>query len=216
MFDGIINTAAQVEAPDEERIYGMVVAQVISNIDLTNQGRVQLHLPWLNSIDPWARVAVLMAGPDSGTYFIPQQGDEVLVAFNHGDVSDPFVVGSLWNGQDKPPAQESLDPVNKRMIRTPKGHTLVFDDLEQSITIKHATGGQVELTSDKIELSIGPASILLEQNGSITIKTEGTLNLDATTINISADAKLGLSGKTSASMDGGASCSINAASISIG
>ena len=30
-------------------------------------------------------------------------GDEVLVAFTHGDVRAPVIVGTLWNGSDRPP-----------------------------------------------------------------------------------------------------------------
>lgn len=38
----------------------------------------------------------------SGT-FIPSPEDEVLVAFNHGDLRNPVVLGGLWNGSDSPP-----------------------------------------------------------------------------------------------------------------
>lgn len=216
MFDGIVNKAAQVEQPDDKRIYGMAVAQVVDNLDQTNQGRVQLRLSWLKGYEPWARVAVLMAGPDSGTYFIPQVGDEVLVAFNHGDVSDPYVIGSLWNGQDNPPAKQINDPVNIRMIRTPKGHKVVFDDQKKSITVKHATDGQVELTSDKIELKIGQSSITLEKNGNISIKASKEIKFEAPTINVMARDNVAISGSKSARIDGGSYCSVNASQIFIG
>jgi uncharacterized protein involved in type VI secretion and phage assembly len=216
MTDGLIDTAAQAEAPEEKRIYGMAIGQVIDNLDKTNQGRVQLRLPWLKCYEPWAHVAVPMAGPGQGIYFIPQVGDEVLVGFNHGDVSEPFVIGSLWNGQDDPPTKGINDPVDKRMIRTPKGHQVVFDDAKETITITHAKDGRVELTSDQIELKIGSASIRIEKKGNITIKTNGTLTLDAQTINISAKTNLTLGGKQKVEMNGGSYCSIDAASISIG
>ncbi len=215
MPDGLVATTAQVDMPDDRRIYGITIAQVIDNQDQTNLGRVQVRLPWLPGYEPWARVAVLEAGANRGTYFIPQVGDEVLVSGNHGDISDLYVIGSLWNGQDHPPAQAISDPVNKRMICTPQGHKIEFDDADQSITIIHASGGQVELKSDHIELAIGSASIRLEKSGGITIKTDATLTLDARTINLSADSNLTLSGQQSAKIDGGSYCSINASSISI-
>ena len=56
---------------------------------------------------PWARVAVPMAGMACGFYFIPDIDDEVLVAFEHGDLDRPFVLGGLWNSDDPPP--ESVD-----------------------------------------------------------------------------------------------------------
>ena len=71
--------------------------------------RVQLALPWLPGYQPWARLANQSAGTDRGSYFVPQAGDEVLVAFNHGDVREPYVLGSLWNTIDKPPADDPTD-----------------------------------------------------------------------------------------------------------
>jgi phage baseplate assembly protein V len=217
MHNGLIDSAAQAEVPEEKYIYGMALAHVIDNIDEANLGRVQVRLPWLKGYEPWAHVAVPMAGRNRGIYFMPQVGDEVVVGFNHGDVSEPFVIGSVWNGQDDPPAKGIHDPVDKRVIRTPKGHQVIFDDAKETITIKHAKDGQVEFTSDQIELKIGSASIRIQKKeGDITIKTNGKLTLDAKTIDITAKTKLTLSGKQSVEVQGGSSCKIDATSISIG
>src|SRR5437016_13589337 len=81
-------TSEETNNPDR-RITGVAVGQVLDNTDVLTMGRVQIQLPWLD-MPPWARVAVLMAGPNRGTFFIPQPGDEVLVAFNHGDIREPF------------------------------------------------------------------------------------------------------------------------------
>jgi uncharacterized protein involved in type VI secretion and phage assembly len=216
MPGGLIDTSAQVDAPEDRRIYGVTLAQVIDNLDQTNQGRVQLHLPWLPDYEPWARVATLMAGPDRGIYFIPQVGDEVLVAFEHGDVRDPFVIGGLWNGRDLPPEQDHNAPVDRRVICTPNGHKIVFDDNMQSIEIIHADGAQLSLMSDKIELVIGSASINMSKEGNITVKANTQITLEAQSINISAYANVDIGGRSSARIDGGSYCSINAAQIFIG
>src|SRR5205085_1143037 len=79
-------TSEETNNPDR-RITGVAVGQVLDNTDVLTMGRVQIQLPWLD-MPLWARVAVLMAGPNRGTFFIPQPGDEVLVAFNHGDIQD--------------------------------------------------------------------------------------------------------------------------------
>jgi len=112
----------------------VAVAEVIDNNDALTMGRVQIRLPWLD-VPVYARVATLMAGSNRGTFFIPQPGDEVLVAFNHGDVREPFVIGSLWNGVDQPPATDMGDPMFKRLIRTPQGLELEFDDKKGTVTI---------------------------------------------------------------------------------
>jgi phage baseplate assembly protein gpV len=59
-------------------------------------------------------MATLFAGKDRGSWFIPENGDEVLVVFEGGDVRRPFVVGALWNGQrsaadQRRPAQRQKD-----------------------------------------------------------------------------------------------------------
>jgi uncharacterized protein involved in type VI secretion and phage assembly len=157
MLDGLVETAAQAEMPTDRRIYGVVLAQVVDNVDFSGLGRVQIHLPFLPEIDPWARVATLMAGMSAvgtryGAYFIPQPGDEVLVAFNHGDVNEPYIIGSLWNGVDRPPTLVPTDAVNKRILRTPQGHEVEFDDLSQSIIITSSTKQKITIDPTKVEL----------------------------------------------------------------
>jgi hypothetical protein len=41
---------------------------------------------------------------DRAILVLPEVGDEVLVAFMHGDIARPYVVGSLWDGRDRVPA----------------------------------------------------------------------------------------------------------------
>ena len=66
-----------------------------------SQGQVSLALRQNES--DWARVVAPMAGSGRGFLYLPEVDDEVLVGFEHGDIHHPFVIGSLWNGQDKPP-----------------------------------------------------------------------------------------------------------------
>src|SRR3712207_7582644 len=97
-------TQAIEDATQEQRIYGVTIGRVVNNLDAMGEARVQVSLPWMPGVEPWARVAAPSAGSSRGMYFIPQVDDEVLVAFNHGDVSDAYILGSLWNALDRPPA----------------------------------------------------------------------------------------------------------------
>src|SRR3954454_2165145 len=83
--------------------YGVFPAQVSDNQDPDNQGRVKVKLPWSpdasgGAYETWARLSTLMAGGSRGTWFVPEVGDEVLVAFEGGQPRRPYVLGALWNG----------------------------------------------------------------------------------------------------------------------
>src|SRR5579862_763281 len=69
----------------------IVVAVVTDNLDPDNQGRVKVMYPWLDENDSsyWARQAAPMAGGGRGFYFLPEIGDEVLVAWEHGRKKKP-------------------------------------------------------------------------------------------------------------------------------
>lgn len=217
MTNALVEMGVVPAEPGDRRIYGVAVAQVINNIDNTAEGRVQLRLPWLPGYEPWARVAVLMAGMSRGSYFIPQIGDEVLVAFNHGDVREPYVVGCLWNGTDRPPALLPTDPVNKRIIRTPLGHEIEFDDAVQSITVTTTTQQRITMDPTKIEMATtgNTATVKLDTAGSVTIQAALKLELKAPTISIQAAADLDLQGGANAKLAGGGACTVQGAVVKI-
>ena len=70
---------------------GVAVAIVRDNKDTSGLGRVKVSFPWHSQPQEsyWARVATPMAGNERGIYFIPEVNDEVLVAFERGDVRFP-------------------------------------------------------------------------------------------------------------------------------
>jgi phage baseplate assembly protein gpV len=213
------------EEKQDDRVYGVAPATVIDNIDLLGEARVQLMLPWAPGFMPWARIATTMAGLERGTYFIPQIGDEVLVAFNQGDIREPYVIGALWNTLDRPPSLLPTDPINKRMIRTPLGQGIIFDDLLQTVTINNtdfqtlilgpAFAMLVAGGAPPPALSPGTASVKVDPLGNITITGTTSITLTAPTIALNG-TNITINGATSTTVNGGAQCTIMGASISIG
>ncbi len=88
------------------KIYGVVIGVVTNNSDPDSLGRVKVMFPWLSDdVESWwARVAK----PSAGTMIIPNIEDEVLLAFEHGDVRFPYILGVLDNGVDIPPTANDV------------------------------------------------------------------------------------------------------------
>lgn len=147
-----------------DRLYGVMSGTVTDVNDPENLGRVKLNFPWMEgeSTSYWARIATLMSGDKRGSWFIPVVGDEVLVAFDRGDVNHPYVLGFLWNGQSRPPVSD----VQRRMIHSVNGHEIeVYDPDVQNgdkgyIRLKDAHGNEVELSNAAIRIrGVGTVSI---------------------------------------------------------
>ena len=101
-------------------------AIVVDNVDPANGGRVKVWLPQVlvageGAHEAWARIATLMAGTNRGTWFIPDVGDEVVVAFEQGNLDRPYVLGSLWNSANPPPGTMAVDNNNKKFVRSRNG-----------------------------------------------------------------------------------------------
>jgi uncharacterized protein involved in type VI secretion and phage assembly len=141
------------------RMYGVMTATVTNTSDPDELARVKVSFPWLDDDveSPWARVMTPMAGNGRGVVFRPEVGDEVLVLFEHGDVRFPYVIGSVWNGTDTPPADRGADADNNvRMIQSRSGHKIILDDTDGSekVTVSDSSGShKIELSSDGIVIT---------------------------------------------------------------
>ena len=189
MPHGLIESAANSSGSQDRVFYGVTAATVIENEDCSGQSRVQVRISWLPGYEPWARVATPMAGRGRGAFFIPQKDDEVLVAFTQGDVMEPYVIGSLWNEMDPAPAKNPKDATDKRVIRTPRGHELEFDDAAESIRITSNAKREVKIEKDRIVIAIGgrTATISLDKDGNIEISSARSIKLTAPEVTIQGD-----------------------------
>jgi uncharacterized protein involved in type VI secretion and phage assembly len=153
------------------RWYGVAPALVTDIQDPDGQGRVKLKLPWSPdgdgaSYEAWARMATLFAGDNRGSWFVPDVGDEVLVAFEHGSATRPYVLGGLWNGKDK--ATETIDGANTiKSIRSRNGVKLTLDDSDGQERFRVETPGGQSVT-----LKDGPGAVTIEDSNGNSIKLE--------------------------------------------
>jgi uncharacterized protein involved in type VI secretion and phage assembly len=153
-------------------VNGVIPATVVDLDDPENLGRIRVQFSWMSSGEPvsnWARIAVPMAGPERGIQFMPEVGDEVLVAFERGQREFPYILGFLWNGQDRPVEAEEHQ---KRTIRTVSGHELEFDDTDGSEKISLRFKGKspsIELREDKLRIEFDGNNFIELDDSEVTI-----------------------------------------------
>ena len=197
-----------------KKFYGVVVGTVINPLDPMMLGRVQVRLPFIDSADlsPWARVATFMAGPGHGSYFIPNIGDEVLVAFEHGDVNVPYVIGSLWNATSPPPLPSPLPQI--RMLRTLAGNEIMLTEIPPTITISTPSGQMVVLAPTGIQIlshasviNITPDGVTISGNPNLNLVASASINLQAPTVTVN--------GAASTNVQSGGVCNVTAPLVKI-
>lgn len=140
-----------------------VIGVVTDNKDPDKkQGRVKVKLPYIvgtsgesgGIVTDWARLVVPGGGATRGVYYLPEVNDEVLVAFEQGDINRPYVLGGLWNGTDAPPkgndtiVDSSSGVVNQRIIQSRTGHIVTLDDTDSKQMITLVTQGGHKVTLD--------------------------------------------------------------------
>jgi uncharacterized protein involved in type VI secretion and phage assembly len=194
--------------------YGVVVGVVTNNKDPDNMHRVKVRFPWLNQDDDsnWARIANPMAGNGRGVYFLPEVDDEVLVAFEHGSVEHPYVIGSLWNGKDEPPESNSDGENNNRSIKSRSGHVLRLSDKSgsESIEIIDKTG------SNKIVITSSDNKISIEATGDIEVTSQsGKITLSGVGIELKSQAGVDISANTQINIEAKAQTNIKGLLVNI-
>jgi uncharacterized protein involved in type VI secretion and phage assembly len=141
----------------------------------------------------WARVATPMAGDKRGVYFLPEVGDEVLVAFEGGDPRRPYVVGALWKGNDRPPESNEDGGNNRRTIRSRSGHVVRLDDTPGAERIEIVDSAGVS----SIVLHSAARTVTIEAEGDLTIRSAGgTLRLEGVRVEIESAAAVNVHGPT--------------------
>jgi Type VI secretion system/phage-baseplate injector OB domain len=213
-MEGFLTDLVDTITSKRDKLFGVMVGKVINLLDPLALGRVQVQLPSIDSLDlsPWARVAVPMAGIAHGFYFIPNLNDEVLVAFEHGDVNAPYILGSLWNAMAPPPLPSPLPQI--RMIRTLAGNMIQFTEVPPSITIQTASLQTIVMSPAGIQIQTGASIINMTPDG-ITVTGTPNLNLVASAaINITAPT-VTINGATATNVLSGGAVNVTAPMVKI-
>jgi uncharacterized protein involved in type VI secretion and phage assembly len=211
----LLEKAHETASTSDAKQYGVEIGIVTNVQDPDKLGRVKVCFPRLpgKPESDWCRVAQPAAGAGRGFYWLPQVNDEVLVAFERGEAHRPYVIGSLWNGMDKPMASAYTDENTKVMIQTKSGHQIVLDDKqgEEKIVIADKSGqrtltfdvknkkflveakaGDVEIHAEKkIVLSCQDLEIKASKSAKIDVGTNFDLKADGN-VSVKASGQLNL------------------------
>ena len=190
-------------------VQGVVTALVTNLSDPDDLGRVKVKYAWLGEIESWwARIATPMAGEQRVFLYLPEINDEVLIAFEQGDVHRPYIIGALWSSTDKPPKKNSeataSGKVNQRVLKTRAGHLIILDDKQgqeqisvtsksghtvilndasgsESITVKDKTGNNqmvIDSTKNSMTISVN-GDFAVTAKGKITLKSTMDMTMEA-------------------------------------
>ncbi len=195
---------------------GVVVGLVTNTDDPDDMGRVKVKFPWLGDDTEsfWARVMGMGAGKDCGFFVVPEVGDEVLIAFEHGNINYPYVIGGLWNGQDKPPpaglSAATGDKPRVRILQSINGHIIaMYDNSEKKVEIITTDGRCITLSDKDRKIIIKNSNVKLTLDES-DLKMEAMSNLS-----IEANAQIKLKASAGIEIDGGAKVDIKGAVINL-
>ena len=188
----------------ERALVNGVVSALVTNLkDPDDLGRVKVKYAWLGEIESdWVRIATPMAGSSRGFLYFPEVNDEVLVAFEHGDIHRPVIVGALWSNVDKPPEVNSVavgsdGKVNQRILKTRAGHLIMLDDKqgEEKISVKSKSGHEVIMDdksgseaitikdktgSNSMVITSSDNSMAIKVNGDFSVTANGKITLKST------------------------------------
>ena len=202
------------EKAADTRLFGLVVGVVTNNQDPDGLGRVKVRFPWLSDDEEshGARIAVPMGGKERGTYFLPEVDDEVLVAFEHGNVDFPFVLGALWNGKDKPTESNGNGSNDNRSLTSRSGHVIRFGDRSggEKIEIIDKTG------NNRVVITSSTNKIAIEAQGDIEITSStGKLKMSAVGVEIASQLGVKIQAQTTVDVSANAQVSVKGALVKI-
>ncbi len=159
-------------------------ATVTDNDDPEQLGRVKVRFFWQEAADdfPWLRLihpygGKMSGGNQHGFYFPPEIGDEVMIGFENDDPDKPFVIGNLYHKNSKPDHWYNNNN-NIKSIRTRNGNQIIFTDENGK--------EEIRILNKDDQSPANEISLSLNNNGKITIKSIGDLEISGKSVKISA------------------------------
>jgi len=200
------------DAPRYFGVYPAIVTDITK--DSESLGRIEVKFPWLGADGADVRALATLCTPyaddDQGLEIIPEVDSQVVVAFEAGVLSRPYVIGACWNGRESLP-ETPQQANNKRLIKTRSGSMLEFDDTDGAakVTISMQSGHTLVLDDSAQEVKLthsNGCSIKMNAGGQVSITANSTVEINASVLNVHAGT---------ANFDGIVNCTTLVASSSV-
>ncbi len=177
----------------KNRYYGKYNGFVTDNDDPEQLGRLRLRVPSVlaEAETGWALPCLPFGGlADQGLFLVPEVGAQVWVEFEAGNLNHPIWTGTFWQQRGDPPAEAAKSPPTTRLLKTPSGHILQFDDESGSEQFRLCHPAGTEMTIDangtvKVDAK-GNVLTLDAQNGKVEVEDQNgnTVTMSASGITV--------------------------------
>jgi phage protein D len=191
----------------------LVLGVVTNTTDPLNLGRVRVRYPALgpDAEGAWARIAATSAGKERGLLMLPVVGEEVLVGFEHDDTTRPYVLGSLFNGQDTP--GDDLLHGEDGTFAIKSDHQ-VYMESKDMCTIKSGAKLQVQ-AADNVEETY-QKDWTAQISGSATLRASQPFEIDGQNVTINGQAQVSIQANSSLTIScGGAQIQLSSSGVQI-
>ncbi len=171
-----------------DRLFGLYAAIVREVNDPQGKGRVRVACAAIapDYLSDWIQVVQADAGPNYGAYFIPEEKDQVVIAFLNGSTRSPVVMGSLYSDKNQPVMARGADSVPRYFV-TPGGHMIVMEDKKRRrIEIVDGTGSNsIVIDTEKNKITISASGdVEIAAGGDLKLSATGSVKVTGTTINL--------------------------------
>jgi phage protein D len=191
----------------------LVLGIVTNNQDPQNLGRVRVRYPALgpDAEGAWARIATVSAGNERGLLMLPVAGEEVLIGFEHDDTTRPYVLGSLFNGQDVPGDDLLQGEDGSFALKSDKQ---IYAQSAQDLTIKSGGKLVVEISDDAQEKF--DKDWTAESTGKTSLKANQPFEIEGQNVSIKGQAQVTLEGSATLTLKcGGTQIQLSSAGVQI-
>ena len=169
----------------DTRLLGMYVGYVTHRRDPDRLGRVRVCIPGV--VEPhsaWAWPLGTAGGgfKDRGLFAVPEEGAEVAVFFNQGDVDAPYYLSAHWgkpDGESEVPEEAQLDPPDNRVLATPT-FRVELDESKDTRRLKLTN----RKTGDHLVFDAEENSVTLAATSALTLRAVGAVSIEGVQIPI--------------------------------